>query len=82
MPTWYGVAYFILVVQTFSMSFFRPQPPYHAVGLSLIVFGLLAMIQSNANLRKLGLKVESPQPSVEGARSYIFVELNANLMTQ
>lgn len=76
-PTWYGVAYFVLIVQIFSMSFFRPQAPYHAVGLSLIIFGLLAMVQSNENLRNLELRVDSPEPTQVGSFAKLRVRLRA-----
>ena len=49
-PTLYGLAYFLLVVDVFAMGFFRNAGPYHTVGLTLIVLGLVAMIQTNSNI--------------------------------
>ncbi len=49
-PTIYGFAYFLLVMNVFSLGYFRSNPPFHTVGLTLIILGFVAMVHTNSNV--------------------------------
>ena len=72
MPTLYGVVFLFLIVDIFAMGYYRDNPPFHTVGLTLILFGLVAMIHTNSNLQELDLSVErcEPGPAPEGQACY------------
>lgn len=61
-PTIYGVAYLFLIVNIFAMSYYRESGPFHTVGLTLIVLGLVAMIQTNANIQPVEIEFFSAEP--------------------
>ncbi len=49
-PTVYGLAYFLLIMNVFSLGYFRSNAPFHTVGLTLIILGLVAMVHTNSNV--------------------------------
>lgn len=61
-PTIYGVAYLFLIVNIFAMSYYRENGPFHTVGLTLIVLGLVAMIQTNANIQPIEVELFAAEP--------------------
>jgi uncharacterized protein (DUF58 family) len=61
-PTIYGVAYLFLIVNIFAMSYYRDSAPFHTVGLTLIVLGLVAMIQTNANIQPVDIELFGSEP--------------------
>lgn len=66
LPTIYGIAFLFLIVDIFALGYYRDNAPYHTVGLTLIVFGLVAMIHTNANIQNISIIVESCEPSAAG----------------
>ncbi len=50
-PTFYGLAYALLIMNIFALGYFRSNAPFHTVGLTLIILGLVAMVHSNSNIQ-------------------------------
>ncbi len=66
LPTLYGIGYLFLIVNIFAMGYYRDNAPYHTVGLTLIVFGVVAMIHTNANIQNIRVRVDYCEPSEVG----------------
>ncbi len=66
LPTIYGFAFFTLIVDVFALGFFRNSGPYHTVGLTLIVLGMVAMIQTNSNMDSVTAEVLQSEAGEEG----------------
>ncbi len=66
LPTLYGIGYLFLIVNIFALGYYRDNAPYHTVGLTLIVFGVVAMIHTNANIQNIKVKVDHCEPSEAG----------------
>jgi uncharacterized protein (DUF58 family) len=65
-PTLYGLAFFLLILDVFALGYYRYNAPFHTVGLTLIIFGLVAMIQTNNNLQGVSCDVTASEPGEEG----------------
>jgi uncharacterized protein (DUF58 family) len=80
LPTVYGFAFFTLIVDVFALGFFRNSGPYHTVGLTLIVLGMVAMIQTNSNMDNVTAEVIQSEPGEEtGTACVTVVVRNAQL---
>ncbi len=75
LPTVYGFAFFTLIVDVFALGFFRNSGPYHTVGLTLIVLGMVAMIQTNSNMDSVTADVIQSEPGEEGRTAKVLVVL-------
>jgi uncharacterized protein (DUF58 family) len=75
LPTVYGFAFFTLIVDVFALGFFRNSGPYHTVGLTLIVLGMVAMIQTNSNMESVVGEVIQSEPGEEGRTARVLVVL-------
>jgi uncharacterized protein (DUF58 family) len=75
LPTVYGFAFFTLIVDVFALGFFRNSGPYHTVGLTLIVLGMVAMIQTNSNMDSVTADVTQSEPGEEGGTARVLVVL-------
>jgi uncharacterized protein (DUF58 family) len=75
LPTVYGFAFFTLIVDVFALGFFRNSGPYHTVGLTLIVLGMVAMIQTNSNMDSVTADVIQSEPGEEGGTARVLVVL-------
>jgi uncharacterized protein (DUF58 family) len=75
LPTVYGFAFFTLIVDVFALGFFRNSGPYHTVGLTLIVLGMVAMIQTNSNMDSVTAEVIQSEPGEEGGTARVLVVL-------
>lgn len=75
LPTVYGFGFFTLIVDVFALSFFRNAGPYHTVGLTLIVLGMVAMIQTNSNMDSVTADVIQSEPGEEGQIARVTVIL-------
>ena len=75
LPTVYGFGFFTLIVDVFALGFFRNSGPYHTVGLTLIVLGMVAMIQTNSNMDSVSGEVVRSEPGEEGGTAHILVVL-------
>lgn len=75
LPTVYGFAFFTLIVDVFALGFFRNSGPYHTVGLTLIVLGMVAMIQTNSNMDSVTAEVIQSEPGEEGGAAKVLVVL-------
>jgi uncharacterized protein (DUF58 family) len=73
LPTVYGFAFFTLIVDVFALGFFRNSGPYHTVGLTLIVLGMVAMIQTNSNMDSVTAEVIQSEPGEEGGIARVTV---------
>ncbi|MBC7661272.1 MAG: DUF58 domain-containing protein [Chitinophagaceae bacterium] len=76
-PTIYGVAFLCMIVNIFALGYFRSNGPYHTVGLTLIVFGLVAMIQTNSNLENIDITVDRSELGEAGSSSSIQLSLRS-----
>ncbi len=74
-PTIYGVAFLFLIVDVFALGYFRDNAPFHAVGLTLITFGLVAMIHTNSNLVRLDVHVDRCDYTPAGGTSELHLTL-------
>jgi uncharacterized protein (DUF58 family) len=75
LPTVYGFAFFTLIVDVFALGFFRNSGPYHTVGLTLIVLGMVAMIQTNSNMDSVTADVIQSEPGEEGGTARVLIVL-------
>jgi len=75
MPTGYGVAFLFLIVDIFALGYARATAPFHTVGLTLIIFGLMAMIQTNSNLQNIIIDVDRCDLGEAGAKTEIQLSL-------
>lgn len=75
LPTVYGFAFFTLIVDVFALGFFRNSGPYHTVGLTLIVLGMVAMIQTNSNMDSVTADIIQSEPGEEGGTARVLVVL-------
>ena len=66
LPTLYGIGFLFLIVNIFALGYYRDNAPYHTVGLTLIVFGLVAMIHTNTNIQNVIARVEKCVPRAAG----------------
>ncbi|MDQ3234595.1 MAG: DUF58 domain-containing protein [Pseudobdellovibrionaceae bacterium] len=80
LPTVYGFGFFTLIVDVFALGFFRNAGPYHTVGLTLIVLGMVAMIQTNTNMDSVSAEVIQSEPGEEGRTARVLVVLRNGLM--
>ncbi|RZA22498.1 MAG: DUF58 domain-containing protein [Proteobacteria bacterium] len=71
LPTFYGIGFLFLIVDIFALGYYRDNAPYHTVGLTLIVFGLVAMIHTNANIQSLEVTLLDCEPMAAGDSSEI-----------
>ncbi len=74
-PTLYGIAYFFLILNIFALGYYRHSSPFHTVGLTLSILGLVAMIQSNNSMRGITCKVQSIDFGEEGGSCPLVVSL-------
>jgi len=79
LPTIYGFGFFTLIVDVFALGFFRNSGPYHTVGLTLIVLGMVAMIQTNSNMDSVTGEVIQSEPGEEGGIARVLVVLRNGL---
>jgi uncharacterized protein (DUF58 family) len=79
LPTIYGFAFFTLIVDVFALGFFRNSGPYHTVGLTLIVLGMVAMIQTNSNMDSVTAEVSHSEPGEEHGITRVHVVLRNGL---
>jgi uncharacterized protein (DUF58 family) len=75
LPTVYGFAFFTLIVDVFALGFFRNSGPYHTVGLTLIILGMVAMIQTNSNMDSVTAEIIQSEPGEEGGTARVLVVL-------
>lgn len=75
LPTLFGVGFVFLIVNIFALGYYRDNAPYHTVGLTLIVFGLVAMIHTNTNIQNVNAIVERWEASPAGEKAAIHVRL-------
>lgn len=75
MPTFYGLGFLFLIVDIFALSYYRSNAPFHTVGLTLIVFGMVAMIQTNSNLQNIALSVDRCELGEAGSKSNVLISL-------
>lgn len=75
MPTAYGIGFIFLIVDIFALGYYRNNAPFHTVGLTLIVFGLVSMIQTNSNLQNIQLSVDRCDIGSAGGSSEIQISL-------
>lgn len=78
LPTVYGLAFFAIIVDIFALGFFRNAGPYHTVGLTLIVLGMVAMIQTNSNIDSVTVDSIQVEPGEEGATTVLRLVLRNN----
>ncbi|MES2744424.1 MAG: DUF58 domain-containing protein [Bdellovibrionota bacterium] len=71
LPTLYGIGFLFLIVDIFALGYYRDNAPYHTVGLTLIVFGLVAMIHTNANIQNIAIELLDCEPMAAGESSEI-----------
>ncbi|RZA10196.1 MAG: hypothetical protein EOP10_35180, partial [Proteobacteria bacterium] len=81
MPTLYGVAYLFMIVFIFAVGYYRANGPFHTVGLTLIIFGLVAMIQTNSNLQEVDIKVDRCDLGSAGSTTELFLSLRNTAST-
>lgn len=74
-PSFYGLGFLFLIVDIFALSYYRSNAPFHTVGLTLIVFGLVAMIQTNSNLQNIALTVDRCELGEAGSKSEVKIQL-------
>src|SRR6478609_3844026 len=79
LPTIYGFAFFTLIVDVFALGFFRNSGPYHTVGLTLIVLGMVALIQTNSNMDSVTAEIAHSEPAEEDGISRVHVVLRNGL---
>jgi uncharacterized protein (DUF58 family) len=71
LPTIYGIGFLFLIVDIFALGYYRDNAPYHTVGLTLIVFGLVAMIHTNTNIQNVRVLVDKCEPMASGDGSQL-----------
>ncbi len=79
LPTVYGFGFFTLIVDVFALGYFRNPGPYHTVGLTLIVLGMVAMIQTNSNMDKVNADIIQSEPGEEGKTARVTLVLRNGL---
>ncbi len=75
-PTLYGLAYFFLILNIFALGYYRSSSPFHTVGLTMSILGLVAMIQSNDSMKNLSLDLLGIEAGAEGSRARLRLCLN------
>ncbi len=75
LPTGYGLAFLFLIVDVFTLGYSRSSAPFHTVGLTLIVFGLVSMIQTNSNLQNIVIAVDRCDLGEAGSKTEIQISL-------
>jgi uncharacterized protein (DUF58 family) len=80
-PTVYGFGFLFLVVDIFALGYYRDNGPYHIVGMTLIIFGLVSMIHTNSNLQNIDISVDRCDLGQAGSKSEIQISLrNTNVV--
>lgn len=77
-PTLYGLAYFFMILNVFALGFYRNSSPFHTVGLTLSILGLVAMIQSNEGMRGLSATALGLEASAAGASTTLRLRLSSS----
>ncbi|MFW7380804.1 MAG: DUF58 domain-containing protein [Oligoflexus sp.] len=75
-PSYSGVFYLLFIVMVFALGYIRDSIPFHTVGLTMIVFGLVAMIQSNQNMTELDATIVDVEFGEEEQQSPIHVKIH------
>lgn len=77
LPTLYGIGFLILIVDIFALGYYRDNAPYHTVGLTLIIFGVVAMIHTNTNIQNSKVVLEPSEPVEAGDHLTLFFRLSS-----